>query len=296
MSSFEGENVNVPSSSNPIVHAPSTISEALSIYSDHPGARLFAGGTWLMNREPGARDPKLDSELITLAGVEDLKKITRSERYLEIGSMATISTILTMSASFAPDLLQKSLRSIGYLPTRNQATLGGNINIDEQRASAFPVLTVLEAQIELRSIARSRWVSISRFVNSDGTLNRNLDEICTRIRVPNGDWNIQEFRGGESGLAQTNWSISFCGIAETRKGVLSDFRFCFGSMGKILLRSREIEAALTSRKIPISSRDREEVREQLALAIESLTPGLSEVQARTAQKYLDSFLRRINAD
>lgn len=249
-----------------------------------------------MNREPGARDPRLEPEIIALAGIEDLKKISRSERYLEIGSMASISKILETGASFAPDLFQKCLRSIGYLPTRNKATLGGNINIAELRASTFPVLTVLEAQIELRSTTRSRWISISRFVNPDGTLNRNNDEICTRIRVPTGGWNIQEFRGGESGLAQTNWSISFCGIAETRKGVLSDFRFCFGSMGKTLLRSREIEATLTSRKIPIGSRDREETRDQLALAIESLTPGLSGAQARTAQKYLDSFLRRINAE
>ena len=249
-----------------------------------------------MNRERGARYPKLESQIVALSGIEDLMKISRSERYLEIGSMVPISDILETSASFAPDLFQKSLRSIGYLPTRNQATLGGNINIDELRASTFPVLTILEAQIELRSIGRSRWVSISRFVNPDGTLNRNDDEICTRIRVPNGSWNIQEFRGGGSGLVHSDWSISFCGIAETRKGVLSDFRFCFGSMGKTLLRSREIEAALTSRKIPIGSRDRDEIREQLHLAIESLTPGLSPVQARTAQKYLDSFLRRINAE
>ena len=95
---------------------------------------------------------------------------------------------------------------------------------------------------------------------------------------------------------QRDWNISFAGVAETRKGVLSDLKFIFGGMGKTIVRSREIEAEFVSRKLPLTDRDRSDAQELLGLAIDSITPPLSPVQRRTAIRYLDWFITRINIE
>ena len=97
--------------------------------------------------------------------------------------------------------------------------------------------------------------------------------------------------GGDVGAREARLSIMIGGENE----VVGALQPCWEAMGKTIVRSRETEAALASRKIPIHDRDREAIRVQLGLVIESLTPGLSNIQHRTALRFFDWFIRRINA-
>lgn len=277
-----------------VVFEPRSVAEACLVYEEHPRARIFSGGTWLLSRSNGSRFPTLDREIISLRRVAELRRISRSERFLEIGATASVTDILRTGINVAPEVLRRSLASFGSIPLRNQATLGGNLLIDAFRATAFPVLMMLEAQIELRTADKARWLPIARFANPDGTLNRGDGEFCTRLRIPLVNWNLHEYRRVGSDMAPSESNISFSGVATTKKGVLADVRFCYGSMGKTIVRSRETEAALASRKIPIDDRDSEAIRVQLGLVIESLTPRLSNIQHRTALRFFDWFIRRIN--
>jgi CO/xanthine dehydrogenase FAD-binding subunit len=263
----------------------------MAILHDHPEATRFAGGTYLMSKQRGARMPRLAATIVSLARMEEMKRIARSERYIDIGATASIASVLQIGSNIVPEILATALRSIGYRPIRNQATLGGNICVPEARLTAFPVLLLLDAQVELRRENRSKWISLSRFIHADGTLNLEADEICTRIRIPRGEWNIQIYRNSQVGTIPTNWGLSFCGIADTRKGVLTDFRFAFGSMGKTLIRDREIEAELISRKLPLGNREIEFALNQLEMAIEAITPGPSDIQRRSILRYFSWFLR-----
>lgn len=287
----------MPRASEPSrVFEPGHLPDLLSMYHDHPEAIVVAGGTYLMSKDRGARFPELPKVLLSLRQIAELKRISRSERYFDIGAAASITSVLNTGAKIAPAILLKALRSIGFQPLRNQATLGGNISVPEIRLSAFPVLLLLDAKVELRKLNHTRWISLSRFVGSDGTLEKVPGELCSRIRVPLGEWNVHEYRSIAPAMKPSAWNISFCGIADTRKGVLSDMRFAFGSMGKTILRSREIEAELISRKLPLGKRDRESATEQLRLTMEALTPGLTDVQKNIALRYLDWFLNRLNID
>lgn len=275
---------------------PGGLSELLEMRERFPGATLVSGATYVMRRRHPKRRVDLGATVISLRKLDELRRITRSERYLEIGSAATLNSIIETGAKTAPPVFVRALRTIGSSPIRNRATLGGNICVPETRLSAFPVLLLLDGQVELRKTGRSRWLSISRFVNPDGTLNLEPEEVCTRVRVPLGEWNIHEYRRNAPATHATNWSISFVGVAETRKGVLSDLRFVFGSMGKTVLRVREIEAELRSRKLPLPRRDRDGAVQQLELAIDAMTPSLTEEQRATAVRYLEWFLVRLNTE
>ena len=272
---------------------PVTIPELLAVYADQPKATIVAGGTYLLSRQRGVRFPTFGPVVISIARIDELKRISRSERYVDIGAAAPISSILAIGSKIVPELLLGALRGISSQPVRNLATLGGNLCVTETRLSTFAALLLLEAKIELRRVNRSRWVPLGRFVLADGTLGRAPGEVCTRIRVPLVEWNIQEYRTIAPATLATGWNISFCGVADTTKGMLADFRFVFGSMGKTVLRNREIEAALSNRKLPLTDRDREGASNQLELSIDSVPPGLSVVQRQTAMRYLDWFLMRL---
>jgi CO/xanthine dehydrogenase FAD-binding subunit len=287
----------VPRSSDRVgVFEPKTIQELLSFYADHPKATIVAGGTWLLNRQRETRVPKLGSHIISLGRVDELKRIGRSERYIDIGAAAPMSTVIGVGARVVPDILLDAIRSISYRPIRNLATLGGNICVPEIRLTAFPVLLLLESKVELRKANRSRWIPLSRFVHADGTLVLEAGELCTRIRVPRGEWNIQVYRTITPLNRPNDWSMSFAATADTTKGQLADLRFVFGAMGKTVVRSREIEAELTSRKLPLPERDRSLAVQRLSLTIDSITPALSDARRKTAIRYLDWFLQRLSTD
>ena len=265
----------------------------MTVLHDHPGAMRFAGGTYIMSKHRGLRYPTFPATVVSLARMEEMKRIARNERYIDIGATASIASVLQIGSNVVPDVLVEALGSIGYRPIRNLATLGGNICVPEARLTAFPVLLLLDAQVELRRANRSKWISLSRFVHPDGTLNLEPDEICTRIRIPRAEWNVQVYRSTHSGTTPSQWGLSFCGVADTRKSVLSDFRFAFGSMGKTFLRTREIEAELIGRKLPLTDRELEIAMSQLELTIESITPGPTGIQHRSMLRYFSWFLRRL---
>ena len=143
-------------SDTPRIFQPATLSELLSVLQDNPGAVRSAGGTYIMSKQRGVRYPDLSSVIISLDRIEELRRIARSERYIDIGATASIASVLEIGSKIVPKVLSAALRTIGYRPIRNQATLGGNVCVPESRMTAFPVLLLLDAQLELRRANRSK--------------------------------------------------------------------------------------------------------------------------------------------
>ena len=83
---------------SPTVYTPRSVSALLSRLKSNPTATLFAGGTHIMM---GTRSkyPTLPMTLIHIKPIEELGRIHRTERYLEIGSCTSISTILKIGSN-----------------------------------------------------------------------------------------------------------------------------------------------------------------------------------------------------
>ncbi len=72
---------------SPAVHMPKTMSDLVSASTRFPNATFWAGGTYIMSRHDYY--PTRDSnDIIYLAGVPELNRINRTDRFLEIGSIA----------------------------------------------------------------------------------------------------------------------------------------------------------------------------------------------------------------
>ncbi|MBL4683154.1 MAG: FAD binding domain-containing protein [Nannocystaceae bacterium] len=109
---------------------PATLDEAV-LALQSPGSRLIAGGTDLLpNLKHRLESPTM---LVSLAGVRELSTITVDDdaQELVIGAGATLTTVeqCPQVRAHAPSLCSAAGLVASPL-IRNQATLGGNVNLD----------------------------------------------------------------------------------------------------------------------------------------------------------------------
>jgi CO/xanthine dehydrogenase FAD-binding subunit len=229
------------------VFFPSAFSELFSAWNRFPDAVPFAGGTGLI-RGQGRRTLSLPAIILSLDKLEDLQRITRSERYLEIGAMVTLSQIIRMG-KIVPEALTRCLEHIAGPHLRNIASIGGNICYPEWRLDSSAVLTALDAQYELRSAQSTRWISASRFFSPPGPTALGPQELLTRIRVPLDQWNYsvyKKFSRGESGGAAAVF------LVKSRKNILIDFRLVYKT--DAVIRNKNSEATLIGKRLPLGRR------------------------------------------
>jgi len=287
-------NINRP----PVIYSPSSIQDLLRIYSLNKDALIYAGGTRsLLNNEGDQLYMK--GSVINLMGIEDLQKISRTDRYLELGATVTISRILELGKSIVPEALYSALKLLGPPPIRNMATIGGNICVHENRMDLFPILHIHDAQIELRKqkdlrTARrllkgdSRWIPASRFINSEGKISLSPGEILTRIRVPNENWPYQSY----TKTGEFSSPLIFAALANVDKYIISDFRICFSTSKEKTIRNRDLEANLIGHRLPLSRKEISHVNEKIRETFHSLSE--TDFTIARAIALTDQFIEKIS--
>ncbi len=274
------------------VYTPTSLGELLSLYDKLPQALLFNGGTHILRELRGIYD-RLPANVINIARVEDLNRINRTERHIDIGSAVTVSRILDIGANVLPRSLHDAL--VAMLPpgVRNLATLGGNICIRDRRRTIYPVYLLLEIQLELRRLGATRWTPLSRFAGPGPRLDLQGGEVLTRIRIPFSTWDREVYRRIDQELESPSDFLSFCGLARMEKNVINDVRFAFGTAGTIVVRSRELENELIGRHLPLGRREMAPVAELLDATLSGLRDGLSGFQKDRIRSILEWFLDQL---
>ncbi len=117
---------------------PSTLSELLNIKNQNPDSKIWAGGTGLMGKQK-RKTPTLPASIIQISRISELKKIRRTERFLEIGALASINRILNVGQHVLPYALAQAMRLIKPSAIRNTATLGGHLCMPDVRLNLFSV-------------------------------------------------------------------------------------------------------------------------------------------------------------
>jgi len=229
------------------IFSPSNYAEFFSTWEDNPSAVLFAGATGLI-RGQGRMILDLPPLIISLDKLEELHRISRTERYLEIGAMVKLNQIINLG-KVVPGIFRDCLENIGGLQIRNMATIGGNICSPEGRLDCPAALCALDAQYELKNAQTSRWISALRFSSLPGLSALGLRELLTRIRIPIDQWDISAYIKF-SGQAIRSKAAVF--LAKTQKNTLSDIRFIYKADS--ILRDRNSESILVGKRLPISRR------------------------------------------
>jgi CO/xanthine dehydrogenase FAD-binding subunit len=248
------------------IYQPSNLTTLLQQYRTMPKATVFAGGSYLLMNEQ-EKYLSFTRDIITVDGIDELKRISRTERYLEIGSAVTLNRLLEIGKHIIPRTLFLAIRQIASYQIRNRATLGGNLCVPDQRLDCYPVLLLMDVRVEVRSAAGSKWINLNQLVDSNNALSLSSGEIVTKIRIPTEQPDVQVYRKIGSRSLSPYTSLSFTGLAKIQKGSLNGFKFCFGGMKDVIVRNKQIEAELTGRKLPLSKKD-------ISAVLEDFTKGL----------------------
>jgi CO/xanthine dehydrogenase FAD-binding subunit len=230
------------------VFFPAAFSELFSAWTRFPDAVPYAGGTGLV-RGQGKEILDLPPIILSLDKLEDLQRISRSERYLEIGAMVKLNQIIKLG-KIVPEVLTRCLENIAGVQLRNLATIGGNICCPERRLDVSAVMVALDAQYELRSAQTIRWISASRFSAPSGPTALVPQELLTRIRVPLDQWDYSIYKkfSGAGGL--DGRAMIF--IMKTQKNLLTDIRVVYKT--GVILRDKNSESILIGKHLPLSRR------------------------------------------
>ncbi|MCL2190557.1 MAG: FAD binding domain-containing protein [Treponema sp.] len=217
------------------VLSPETYAELFADWGRHPDALPFAGGTALIRGRPAP------GAILSLDKIEEMRRINRSERYLEIGAMVKLSRIIELR-KFGPGVLVHCIRNIAGPQIRNMATIGGNVCGHLDSVAAF---TALDAQYELRSAQSSRWITAARFSPGPGPGALGQGEILSRIRVPLDNWDYSAYKK----FAGRNAVF----LARAQKNVLADIRIICKAADRIW-RDRDSEMFLAGKRLPLPRR------------------------------------------
>ncbi|MBN2655838.1 MAG: FAD binding domain-containing protein [Spirochaetales bacterium] len=246
----------------PVIYSPTTIQDLLKIYHLNPDALIYAGGTGLLS---GAEGDILHirGSVINIAGVEELKKINRTDRYLELGASVPVSKVIDLGKSIVPEALYIALKQMGPPQIRNMATIGGNICRQANTMDIFPILHLHDCQVELRRFREyrsprrflkgsgSKWIPVSRLIDNDGKIIMESGEILTRIRIPNENWTFESYRK----IDGPGSPLIFTALARLDKHILTDIRLSYSTVREKLIRNRDLEAEMIGRRVPFSGRD-----------------------------------------
>ena len=227
-----------------LVFSPASFQEFFSSWSRYPNAVPYAGGTGLI-RGQGRQILKLPRVMLSLDRLEELHRISRTERFLEIGAMVKLSQIIDLG-KMVPGVLRRCLESIAGPQLRNMATIGGNICFPGWRLDSSATLCALDAQFELRTAQTARWISATRFLAMPalGTM-----ELLTRIKVPLDNWDYSAYRKFH-GQADRSRAIVF--LVKTQKNILQDIKIIYKTDS--IWRDKDSESILIGKNLPLSQR------------------------------------------
>jgi len=265
----------MPSKAKPVyVYYPDSLGEFLQLRRRKPDALVYAGGTYVLKGTESRLVP-LPQEVISLQWVEELKRVSRSDRYVELGAGCSLSSIVEVGRNVLPSSYVQAFSTTAPVGIISLATLGGNLCVEDHILTAYPLVLAAEAKLELRRHGNTRWISAGRFRTETGRTALENGEIVSRVRIPLESWNVQVFASFGRPYIPESDPVVFVALAKTDTGVVDDFRMVFSAHGRYLFRNRELEAELIGRRAPLPQRDAGAFLKRLDALMQGRSPSVA---------------------
>lgn len=236
-------------------YAPENLGELAQLLKREQSVVYCGGGSYLVdhytrgdNRLTGR--PK-EAPLVALHKVEELRKIARSERFAEIGSVTTLQRVIGVGRKFLPPLLLDALRQAGPFLVRNSATIGGNLAVPTHIFGVHLVLQLLDARLEVRGQKGSDWMSVARLRDQQGRLLLEPNDLITRVRIPLDHHTAQVYQQFGDGYGDGEPPLAFAAVASVAKESIERVQLGYLLNSRTLLRLRDAEAQLAGAKLPL---------------------------------------------
>ena len=224
---------------------PENMTELLQFLNkDQPGVHVIANGTDLINRIQRRQvTPKV---LVDLTGLNELRYVRRDDGMIKIGALTTISELAaspTLDGRY--DVFREVAKKFGGPSIINMATVGGNICSASSSEDLLPVLLVLNAEVQVRSIDGDRTMPVEEFVKGKRTTAAKPNEILVETRFPEVE--KASACGFEKVGMRNSLIIAFVNCAvylklDSGSNVVNEIRIAFNRVrGKIPERARRTE-------------------------------------------------------
>ncbi|MER8375179.1 xanthine dehydrogenase family protein subunit M [Mesorhizobium sp. M1406] len=159
---------------------PTSVDEALALLGE--GAwRILAGGT---DFYPAQGSKPFRDNVLDINGLAALRGIAETGGHFVIGARTTWTDIVRHSLPPSFDALKQAAREVGSAQIQNVASVAGNLCNASPAADGVPALLVLDAEVELRSVAATRHLPLQDFILGNRRTALLPGEMVTAIRVP----------------------------------------------------------------------------------------------------------------
>lgn len=171
------------------IHRPGTVAEACGLLRAHgESAKVIAGGTDLLLELK--HEIKSFEHLVSLSGLDDLKKITTRNGELRIGALVTLAGVASSEAvrKHTP-VLAEAAASMASTQIRNMGTIGGNVANALPSADLPPSLIAAGATAVIAGPGGERTVALENFFVGPRETVLKQGEVLTQIVVPTAPGN-----------------------------------------------------------------------------------------------------------
>lgn len=220
---------------------PNTLDEAVHLLAEE-GGTLLAGGT---DFYPGLGERPVTGNVIDISRIKEMKGITATADEIRIGGLTTWSELISSSLPRCYDGLKSAAREIGGIQIQNRGTVAGNLCNASPAADSVPPLLALDAEVELRSQARSRRMALAEFIVGNRKTRRRQEEILSAVIVPRMlDDAASVFLKLGSRRYLVISIVMVAAVVKVNGGVVEEARIAVGACSARAQRLRALEQAL----------------------------------------------------
>jgi len=273
---------------------PETLDEVLEIRA-RQDCLPIAGGTDLMVQKARgfALQPDFDKPLLFIGHLAELQRVTLENERIHIGAGTLLTDLL--HSDLIPDIFKEAIALMASPPSRNLASIGGNICNASPAGDSLPYFYAVDAQLVLKNVKGERIIPIGEFITGPKRTALRDDELLTEIIIPRRKFDINYYKkiGQRKGMSLTK--AAFLGLADVAKGRITDIRIAFGSVAPTIVRSREIETQIIG-KSPVEIG--EEIPQLYSPLIQPIDDARSSAvyRKKVSLRLLGDFLRKISEE
>lgn len=250
---------------------PTTEDALKQVLHKYPQARIVAGATDLALEVTQLH--KQLPELVAINNIASLSGFSLEDDYIELGAAASYASVEQVLSEHYPEFGQL-LHRLGSRQVRNAGTLGGNIANASPIGDTPPVLIALGAEIELASLAGSRWLKLAEFYLDYKKTQLQAGEYLRTIRIPRlkPEQSLKVYKISKR-LEDDISAVLMALVIEHDGNTIKSVSSGFGGMAAIPKAAPALEAALTGQPLSLAS------FEQAGAAISKNFQPLSDVRA-----------------
>ncbi len=222
----------------PVV-VPLTLLEAIDAITANPGAMVLAGGTdALVEINEGHRSIAMGAAAPVVVAVDRVAElrswtIDPAARTVTIGAGVTYDELMEEPLATLLPALAEASRTVGSPQIRIAGTLGGNLATCSPAGDALPVLSALDAVVELTGRGGDRTLSVHDFMVGVKRTALEPGELITAVTVPLLDgWQGYSKVGVRNAMVIATASACLAVHTPARS-----VRVAFGSVGPTIIRA-----------------------------------------------------------